>query len=230
MKPIIGINGDVKTDPEPSIRVKLNYVDAIRRAGGVPIVLPAGSPSDADAMLDRVDAMVLTGGGDIDVRARGAALHPSVELMDSRRQQFDSALARALLERDVPALGICLGMQMLAYESGAPLMQHLPDAGIVGLLDHRATHEISVMPGTRLAAILGVARAKVVSHHHQGVAKVPAPFRESAAAPDGVIEAFEAPDRDFFIGVQWHPERDPESPETHKLFAALVKAAGSRRR
>jgi len=224
MKPIIGINGDVKTEPSPSINVKLAYVDAVRRAGGIPLVLPAGEPGDAAALLDRVDAMVLTGGGDIDTRP-GMPLHPSVDLMDPRRQAFDMELVRILLGRPKPALGICLGMQMMAYAAGAPLLQHLPDAGLTALLDHRAAHDVEIERDSRLGAIMGVNRATVVSHHHQGIADVPSGFRVAATAPDGVVEAFEAPDGMFFIGVQWHPERDLDAPETARLFRALVEAA-----
>ena len=93
MKPVIGINGDVKNEPEPAIRIKLNYIDAVRRAGGIPIVFPAGSPEDAAELLKRVDAVILTGGGDIDLRVLGIPLHPAAELMDRRRQDFDFALS-----------------------------------------------------------------------------------------------------------------------------------------
>jgi putative glutamine amidotransferase len=231
MKPVIGINGDVKADPEPAIRIKLNYVDAVRRAGGIPVVLPAAAPEDAAALLERIDGIVLTGGGDLDVRGTGTELHASVELMEPRRQAFDLALARALRERTLreramPALGICLGMQELAFADGAPLHQHLPDAGIAGLLDHRAEHDVAIVPGSRLEKILGVRSARVVSHHHQGVTRAPGGMRVVATAPDGVIEAFEDPDAEFFIGVQWHPERAPQAQETQRLFAALVAAAG----
>jgi putative glutamine amidotransferase len=229
MKPIIGINGDLKSDPEPAIRIKLNYVDAVRRAGGIPVVLPAGDADDTARLLEGIDGIILTGGGDIDTRSSGVELHTSVELMHPRRQEFDLALARGVLARPIPTLGICLGMQMLAFADGAPLHQHLPDAGIEGVLDHRATHDVEIEPGSRLGAILGVRRARVVSHHHQGVAKAPRRWRVSAKAPDGVLEAIEDPAAPFFIGVQWHPERSPDSPETQRLFQALVEAATAAR-
>src|SRR5262245_33087282 len=98
MKPVIGINGDVRGEPEPIVRLKLNYVDAVRRAGGVPVVLPSQSPEDAPALLERLDGVILTGGNDIDTRGAGVPLHPKAELMDPRRQAFDLALAKALLE------------------------------------------------------------------------------------------------------------------------------------
>lgn len=229
MKPVIGINGDVKTDPELAIRVKCNYVDAVRRAGGVPIVLPAGEPEDVAQLLECCDAVILTGGGDIDVRPLGIQLHESVELMHSRRQQFDWELTRRVLDGDKPALGICLGMQMMAVAAGAKLYQHLPDAGIDNLLNHRQEHDIHIQDGSRLGRMLGVRSTRVVSHHHQGIANVPPMFHISAVAPDGVIEAFEERNGRFLMGVQWHPERAPQSVETAAIFRALVEAAGARR-
>jgi putative glutamine amidotransferase len=194
----------------------------------VPVVLPASEPGELDTLLARVDAVVLSGGDDVDVRALGRELHPAAEPMHPRRQAAELALARAVLERRVPALGICLGMQVLALAAGGELHQHLPDAGFSGLLDHRADHEVEVAPGTRLAAILAAPRPRVVSHHHQAVARIPAAFRESARASDGVVEAFEATDGRFLLCVQWHPERSPDAPETGRLFRAVVEAARER--
>lgn len=224
MRPIVGINGDVKTDPELAIHVKFHYVEAVRRAGGIPLVLPAADPEHAAALLERVDAVVLTGGGDIDTRPR-APLHPSVELMDPRRQAYDFALVELLLARPKPTLGICLGMQELAYAAGAELVQHLPDSGGTRPLDHRAPHDVEITADSRLGRALGVRRARIVSHHHQGIRRAPARFREVAWAPDGVLEAIEAPGERFLVGVQWHPERAPDAPETERLFRALIDAA-----
>lgn len=229
MKPVIGINGDVKTDPELSIRVKFNYIDAVRRAGGVPLVLPATSPEDLPYLLKRVDALILTGGGDIDVRPLGTQLHPSVQLMHPRRQDFDWALSRAVLGGAIPTLGICLGMQMLAVVGGGKIIQHLPDAGYENMLDHRGWHDVNITNGSRLAAIVGNVKLNVVSHHHQGIERVPEGFRVVATAPDGVMEAFEATDGRFILGLQWHPERDPQAPETQHIFRALVETALARR-
>jgi gamma-glutamyl-gamma-aminobutyrate hydrolase PuuD len=225
VKPVIGISGDVKTEPEPIARLKLSYIDAVRRAGGVPVILPACSPEDVAAMLERVDAVVLTGGDDIDPRARGVELHHESHPMHPRRQAFEYALACAVLERPKPTLGICLGLQMIAFASGAPLHQHLPDAGIDGLVDHRDRHDVEIEPDSRLAAILGTHHANVISHHHQAIARVPAPFRQVARAPDGVIEGIELPGERFLVAVQWHPERDPNARETERLFEGLVAAA-----
>src|SRR5262245_49086654 len=225
MKPIVAISGDLKTDPVPVARIKLAYVDAVRRAGGVPVVLPALGRDEIEAVLARVDAVVMSGGDDLDLRDIGIPLHPESEPMPPRRQAAELALAKELLARDLPTLGVCLGMQVLTVAAGGALHQHLPDAGYRGLLDHRAEHEVEVARGSRLAALLGSHRPRVVSSHHQAVATVPAGFREVARAPDGVIEALETTDERFLFAVQWHPERSPEAPETERLFRALVDAA-----
>lgn len=225
MQPVIGINADVRADPEPLVRLKLSYIDAVRRAGGVPVVLPAGAPGETAAMLERVDALILTGGGDIDTRTFGVPLHREAELMDERRQRSDFALARMALDGSLPVLGICLGMQELAVAAGGTLHQHLPDAGYAELLDHRWLHAIRVEPSSRLGAVVESENFDVVSHHHQAVARVPAPFRTVATAPDGVIEAMELPGERFFVCVQWHPERSPDAVQTQALFRALVEAA-----
>ncbi len=229
-KPLIGITGDLRSDPEPMIRVKRNYVESVRRAGGVPVILPPGDPEDVPAMLAAVDGVVMTGGGDIDVRARGETLHAEASLMHADRQRFEMAVARALLARVRPGLGICLGMQVLGVAAGAPFHQHLPDAGYEGLLDHRAAHVVGVEPEARLAEIVGTDPFRVVSHHHQGLGAVPPPFRRAARSPDGVLEAMELPGDVFLMAVQWHPERDPDAPASRALFRALVAAAAGRKR
>lgn len=229
MKPVIGINGDVKSEPELAVRVKCNYIDAVRRAGGVPIVLPAGSPEDVPYLLQRIDGLVLTGGGDIDLRFLGIDLHPSVELMEPRRQQFDWELTKTALDGSIPTLGICLGMQMMAVAGGGKMIQHIPDVKMKPELNHRERHDVEISKNSRLGSILNVTKTNIVSHHHQGIVELPPAMRKVASAPDGLIEAFEGAGDRFLIGVQWHPERDPRSPETQALFAALVDAARARK-
>jgi putative glutamine amidotransferase len=225
MRPVIAISGDVGDGDAPRVRLKLSYADAVRRAGGLPLVVPPLDEDEARELVGRVDAVVLSGGDDLDLRELGLDLHPACETMHPRRQAGELALARAVLERRVPALGICLGMQVLAVAAGGTLHQHLPDAGFAGLLDHRADHEVELAPGSRLAGLLRSTRPRVVSHHHQAVAELPAGWRASARSTDGVLEAFEATDARFLVGVQWHPERSGDAPETGRLFMALIDAA-----
>jgi putative glutamine amidotransferase len=224
VRPVIGIGGDVKREPVEVVRIKLAYLEAIRAAGGVPVVLPAVSEDELAVLLERVDGLLMSGGDDVDVRAFGRELHPKADLMHPRRQEAEFALARAALAGRKPTLGVCLGMQVLAIAAGGELHQHLPDAGVAGLIEHRGEHEVEILAGSRLGQILGTTRARVVSHHHQAVAKVPASFRLVARAPDGVIEGIEAQNGRFLVGVQWHPERSLESPETQRLFRAFVEA------
>lgn len=226
--PIIAISGDLKTGEVEVARLKLAYIEAVRGAGGVPLILPSLRRDELEAVLDHVDGVILSGGDDVDPRERGVALHAQAFLMDSRRQSAEVALARCLLERDLPTLGICLGMQVLCYAAGADLHQHLPDADIPELLDHRAPHAVQLTPGSRLAGLLGTELPHVVSHHHQAVESAPHVFRPVGRAADGVIEAIESNDARFLFGVQWHPERSPETQDSRALFRALVAAAAGR--
>lgn len=228
--PLIAISGDLKTGEVEVARLKLAYIEAVRRAGGVPLVLPSLQASELASTLERIDGVILSGGDDVDPRERGIELHAQAFLMDPRRQSAEVALARCLLEREIPTLGICLGMQVLCYAAGADLHQHLPDAGFSSLLDHRAPHAVELQPGSRLADLLGTTLPHVVSHHHQAVQSVPRPFRPVGRAADGVIEAIESTDERFFFGVQWHPERSPDTLDSRALFRALVAAAAARRK
>lgn len=229
MKPVIAIGGDLKTTPVEVVRIKLSYVEAIRHAGGVPLVLPCLTAEELGPVLERVDGVVLSGGEDVDPRGLGIELHPAAEVMDPRRQSAEIALAKAVLAGSIPTLGVCLGMQVLCFAAGGALHQHLPDAGYAGLLDHRAEHPVELLAGSRLAALIGTSLPRVISHHHQAVARVPEPFRQVGRASDGVVEAIESTDGRFLFGVQWHPERSPQSPDTQRLFRALVEAAGRAR-
>jgi gamma-glutamyl-gamma-aminobutyrate hydrolase PuuD len=223
--PVIAIGGDLKATPVEVVRIKLSYVEAVRRAGGIPLVLPCLDEREIGIALERVDGVILSGGDDVDPRERGVALHAQAFPMDPRRQKAELALAHAVAQRNLPTLGICLGMQVLCFAAGGELFQHLPDSGIEGVLDHRAAHPVELMPGSRLAALLGTHLPYVVSHHHQGVSRVPAGYRQVGRASDGVIEAIESTDGRFLYGVQWHPERSPETADSKALFRALVEAA-----
>lgn len=223
--PVIAIGGDLKATPVEVVRIKLAYVEAVRRAGGVPLVLPCLDEAELAVALERVDGFILSGGDDVDPRERGLELHPTAEVMDPRRQRAEVALANAAVQRNLPVLGICLGMQMLCYAQGGELFQHLPDSRVEGLLDHRAPHAVELMPGSRLAAMLGTQLPHVVSHHHQGVRRIPPGFRQVGRASDGVVEAIESVDGRWLYGVQWHPERSPETADSQALFRQLVDAA-----
>jgi putative glutamine amidotransferase len=231
--PVIGITADIEEQEPgklPSYLVRRNYVDAVRRAGGVPVLLPH-EPELADAYLARIDGVVITGGDfDIDPAAFGATTrHASVKTKD-HRTLFETTVTEGALTRDLPLLGICGGQQLLHVVLGGTLIQHIPDE-VPGALAHeqpgprdKAGHEVRVVEGTLLHRITGDGPLPVNSAHHQAAKDLGPGVVVNALAPDGVIEGIEDPRRRFCLGVQWHPEY-AIGPGDDKIFAALVAAA-----
>lgn len=215
--PVIGITANLVRDPEGRLRheVKQSYLDAVIRTGGVPILLPAIAET-REALLERCDGIVITGGDDIDVRPFGIALHTEAQVMDPARQAAEFALLRALDARpEVPVLGICLGMQLMGVHAGCPLIQHLhdlkPDAD-----RHRFDH-VHAVEST-------IGSGPVASWHHQALAE-PGSFDAIGWSDDGVLEAIRSPKRPFYVGVQWHPERTADATMGDGIVARLVHAA-----
>ena len=153
--------------------------------------------------------------------------HPAAERTPGQKQDFDVLLARAALERRMPVLGICYGMQLLALVEGGSLHQHLPDDR-PGSREHRggAIHAVTLSPASRLARVVGQTQLDVVSRHHQGIAAVGSGWTVAARDDEGLIEAIERADLPFALGVQWHPELAPEGTPHDRLFRALIGAAG----
>lgn len=228
-RPLIAINGEMELSPNAKLKLANRYADAVLRAGGVPVAIPpVGGPGDVERLLERVDGLLLGGGDDLDCARLGLEpTHPAAVTILPAKQDFDVALARAALERGVPVLGVCYGMQLLAAVDGGRLHQHLPEDR-PGSQEHRggAVHDVCVEPGTKLARILEVEALDVISRHHQGVAAVGGEWRVSALDREGLIEAIEKPRHPFCVGVQWHPEMSPEGSPHDRLFRALVGAAG----
>ncbi|MBI5434978.1 MAG: gamma-glutamyl-gamma-aminobutyrate hydrolase family protein [Planctomycetes bacterium] len=228
--PLIAINGEL-VPGKTAARLSLNslYPDAVLRAGGVPIgIPPVGGPRDIARLLASVDGLVLGGGDDFDLARLGLGEnHPSVTPVMPAKQDFDVELVRAALERKLPILGICYGMQIFAVVDGGSLHQHIPDDR-PGAREHRGNvlHSVEVLAGTKLATIVETRELETVSSHHQAVATVGAKWRISARDDQGLIEAIERPDLPFCVGVQWHPERSPQGSAHDRLFRALVGAAG----
>jgi gamma-glutamyl-gamma-aminobutyrate hydrolase PuuD len=206
--------------------VPASYVRAVARAGGAPLLVPPGAA--IDETLDAVDALIFSGGSDLDPELYDAEAHPETAGVIRERDDFELALMRVALERDVPLLAICRGSQVLNVARGGGIEQHLPD--IVGHEQHRETpgvfseHGVEVLAGTKLAGIVGE-RTPTKSHHHQGYGALGEGLHPAARADDGTLEALEDPTRRFAVGVLWHPEEG----EDLALFEALVAEAAEYR-
>ena len=230
-KPIIGIGSDVAVKPGQRDRafVYTTYIESLKRAGAIPLLVPP-QPENAADILDGLDGLVLAGGDDCDPSAYGEERHPSVEPMDPRRQNNELALARLARERGIPTLGICLGVQVMNVAAGGTLIQDI-DSAMQTDIEHasdpndRHRHDVQIDSGTRLGKILGARNFNVNSSHHQAIKGVGDGLRVTAKAPDGIIEGIEDPSHPFYVGVQWHPEDMPGETSASALFGALVDAA-----
>jgi putative glutamine amidotransferase len=220
--------------PRTEMVLGMRYLEAIGRAGGLAMVVPPLPGPAIPALLDRVDGICLSGGPDLHPDAYGAEPHPELGPTEPRLDAFELALARAADERDMPVLAICRGAQVLNVARGGTLHQHLPD--VTGdAVTHRQpepagqrTHGVTIAPESRLAAIVGRRELRVNSFHHQAADVLGQRLSLTAWAEDGTVEGFEAVDRSFMIGVQWHAECLVDQDEQAALFTALVDAcAGS---
>jgi len=233
-RPIIGITLDSEQpggySKFPWYAVRENYCGAIAKAGGLPVPLPH-EPDIAESYLDTIDALVITGGAfDVDPALFGDNTRHATIVTKDRRTEFELAITRGALDRDMPVLGICGGQQLLNVVLGGTLIQHIPDE-IKDALAHEQPnprdepgHEVTVTPGTLLHRITGTATMSVNSAHHQAVRTVGKGIVIDAVAPDGVIEGIELPGRRFCLGVQWHPEFAIDPADT-KIFDAFIDAA-----
>ncbi len=234
--PAIGICAAVervRRDPwdEVVVMVQRTYPAAVQRAGGVALVLPPDEAAvvDPDPLLDRIDAVLLAGGADIDPATYGATPHPETGPTWPERDRFEIALARRTLERAIPLLGVCRGMQIMNVALGGTLIQHLDE--VIGTDRHRHTpgafgdHEVQLAPDSLAARAAGAERLSVKSHHHQGVDELGRGLVPTGwSADEGLVEAIELPDHAFALGVLWHPEEDGRS----RVISSLVEAAGER--
>jgi putative glutamine amidotransferase len=234
-RPVIGLTLDAERpggySKYPWYALRQNYADALADSGALPIALPHRAELAAD-MLDRLDALVVTGGAfDVDPALYGeTGRHDTVTLKEGRTAA-ELALLRGALARGMPVLGICGGQQLLAVALGGTLIQHIPDA-VPGALAHEQPnprhepgHAVRVVPGTLLHRIVDAETMNVNSAHHQAVRAAGPNAVVNATAPDGVIEGIEDPKRRFCLGVQWHPEFHID-PGDRRIFAALVAACG----
>ena len=232
-KPVVGITLDSEEpggySKLPWYALRKNYGEAVAAAGGLPMMLPH-EPELAEAYLDSIDGLLVTGGAfDVDPALWGAATRHATVKLKQRRTAFELAMVQGALARDMPVLGICGGQQLLAVALGATLIQHIPDE-VDNALAHEQPnprtepgHAVIVTPGTLLARIAGAERIPVNSAHHQAVKDVPANLLVDAVAEDGVVEGIESPAHRFCLGVQWHPEY-AISDADRNIFAAFVAA------
>ncbi len=237
-RPLIGICTAIESARWGAWEVQCNlsprtYSLAVQRAGGIALLLPPddGVAEAPDQILDVIDGLVLAGGSDVDAGTYGARPHAETKGARPDRDRFELALGHGALERDLPLLGVCRGMQMLNVVRGGTIEQHLPDS--VGHQGHRHTpgtfsdHEVRLAPGSRAAEVVGAERDAVKSHHHQGLGELGEGVVATGwAEGDDLVEAIEVPDRRFALGVLWHPEEDEES----RVIGALVDQARARER
>jgi putative glutamine amidotransferase len=219
--PVVGITNCSRTD---------DYVESVRRAGGEPVILDWTTTSAADA-LQRADAVLLTGGPDVDPSRYAEQPHGTTRPAEPERDRFELELAARALERDVPMLAICRGMQVLNVAAGGTLIQDIPSE-LAKAVRHdirepknAVAHTVALAPDSRLARLLGTREAAVNSRHHQAVREAGQGLIITAVAPDGIVEAIERPAATFCVGVEWHPENFVASGEFLALFRGLVEAA-----
>lgn len=211
---------------------KADYLTSLERSGATVRVLDATHDA-LPAALDECDGLLLTGGVDVDPNEYGETPHPTVEL-DPARDDFELALARLAISRDMPLLAICRGSQVLNVAAGGSLIQDLPSqhASTIGhsIVEPKnaIAHDVAIEPGTCLSVLVGAPRVAVNSRHHQAVKATAPGFVVSATSPDGVIEAIEKPDAAFCVGVQWHPENFWATGQFKSLFDGLIDAARRR--
>jgi putative glutamine amidotransferase len=234
-RPLIGINADfyLPTKGRSAYSaVHSGYYDSILTAGGLPVVIPPMTKEqDLAPILDRLDGVVLTEGDDMDPRKMGLGPHPTIRPIHERREQCDRVLCKLVQQRAMPLLGVGLGFQQMTVCYGGGIYQHLPEDLPKGI-PHRDPqggmhrHAVTMVKKSLLMKIYGEGEIPVTSYHHQGLRKLPTGFRASAMAPDGLVEAIEWKDDNWFaIGVQWHPQNDGNISLDMQLIESFVAAS-----
>jgi putative glutamine amidotransferase len=239
-RPIVAVSAAIRSENEvQSARLRTSYLAALENAQLVPTVtVPLHDPALADALMDRVDALVLTGGADINPAAYGETPHPMLGQLSDIRDRWEIALVRAAQRRGIPTLGICRGAQLLNVALGGTLLQDLPSQH-PGDINHdpdrprgSRTHPVELPEESRIARAVGVTKLEVNSIHHQAIDRVADPLRVVGTASDGVIEAVEsAADSPWWcVGVQWHPEELTGTAESwdRDIFAAFARVVAAR--
>ncbi len=243
-RPFIGISASQYQKPGRTWRYNIAYepnIVAIERAGGLPIIIPASVSMDTlDAIYQRLDGVLLPGGGDINPQAYGQQAHETIDSVDDARDSIEMTLTRKAVADDLPIFGICRGVQVMNVALGGSLLQDIPS-----MVEHAARHtidkereprskvlhDVRIEEGTRLAQIIGESVVPVNSIHHQALGNIAPGARVTAYSSDGLKEGIELPDKHFALAVQWHPEdMIDDDPRMQALFDAFVDAARNRMR
>ena len=227
--PLIGVT-TYAANEALEVTLPENYISSVRRAGGIPVLIAPGE-SEIDGLLERLDGVVLAGGGDICPSCYSGEEHETVYMVDEQRDRMELQLAERLIRQDMPTLAICRGIQIVNVQLGGTLHTHLPDVVGESVL-HRAPprepipHDVTVECESKTAGIMQATQVSPMSWHHQAIDQLGEGLRITARAPDGVVEAVELPDHRWLVGVQWHPEITADRDETQqRLFDALVRTA-----
>ncbi len=234
--PLIGISTYGRLEAKP-FSLPGVYLDAVRAAGGIPVLLPPGEANPA-SLLEALDGLIIPGGGDIDPILYHGERHPEIYSVDRERDEFELKLAEIALDSELPILGICRGMQILTVLTGGNLIPHVPDQNDNPLL-HRVDpepgvripteHQVQIKSESRLAQMVQTTEISVISWHHQGVREVPSEWRIVAHAPDdGLVEAIEHQHHPWAIGVQWHPELSKQDVYQERIFQAFIRSTQAR--
>ena len=237
-RPIIGLatyQKDVATQPNSPVGIVPSYIEAVRRAGGIPVLLPVTlDKEEIQAAVARVDGVVVPGGGDVEPHRYNGIQHESLGGMDAMRDEFEINLVHHLVEIEKPFLAICRGIQVLNVALGGTLWEDVFDL-MPSAMKHAyfgegrtlVPHTVDVEPDSCLAYYLQTTQARVNSLHHQGLKMLASDLRATAVAPDGLIEGVEIPGHPFALGVQWHPEcLIDDDPAMLRLFEGLVTVSG----
>jgi len=230
-RPFIAVTTDYVTG-KPHYMLPWTYCEAVEKAGGLPVMLPyKADVSLVPEYVDKFDGFVLAGGDDLDPVLYGQTYHPEAHPVDPDRQKFELALLAEIEKRRAPVLGICLGSQVMNVARGGSLHQFLPDLKLDGGLEHRRLddwgrrHDVTLEGDSQIARAIG--KREIISNtsHKQAVDRLGRGLKITARAPDGVIEGTEDPSLPFYVGVQWHPERQNDEADHLAIFRALVEAS-----
>ena len=231
-RPVIGLVPLVDYTKE-SVWMLPGYMEGVMNAGGVPVMLPlTDRPEDIERIIDMCDGFIFTGGQDVTPSEYGEEILPVCGECCPERDRMERALLTAALRADKAVLGICRGIQLINAVLGGTLYQDIPTQRPSGVIHHQErpydapSHEVSMVPGSPIARLLGSDRTAVNSCHHQGVKTLADGLRVMATAPDGLVEAVYMPEKSFVWAVQWHPEFSHKvNGDSVKIFEAFVHSA-----